>query len=311
MTLCAVKFGAPFIHIQNIWVESNHRRMSEAESSSGESDYENPAPLKPTITTKAKTNSDPPSKTSQKFKPDRATFTMSSSTSDPPTTAEKSYGFSADEMGIGSLQDLSGSINQIVFVNPEDPQSLPKGFVAWVDEGLVEENRVQLWVKKVGILVLLDSPESAEIVASSTNAKLEKNGYGFSFEVPHQDPNFVQALDEIVDIVAGKTSKTLRDPDGKLFANKVSLIIQWHFVSQMKKNLTDLLTLTLAQNCSDESGKCLSFKKQYQVSRSHRETTTKDDHTCPFPVLLQQHPLQRCQGRRSVHPEASCHRNFR
>ena len=222
------KEGAEYVQSlkHRIWTESNHRRMSEAESSSGESDYESTSSLKPeiytTTTRKAKKASDPPQQI-QQFKPVQATFTMSSSGSDPPATVKKSYGFSIDELGISGLRHLSTSLNQIVFVNPEDPKSSPKGFASWEDEVLVKENRAELWIKRVAVLVILDSPESAEIVASC-NAKLEKDGYGFSFEVPHQDPNFVKSFEEIVEIVAKKSSKTLKDPDGTLFSNKVSPI---------------------------------------------------------------------------------------
>jgi hypothetical protein len=93
-----------------------------------------------------------------------------------------------------------------VFINPEDPVSLPKGFIAWDDGVLVKENGTQLWVKKTGILAILDSPESALIVVTS-NAKLEKNGQGFVFDVPRQDPNFVEELNEIVRIVGKETSR--------------------------------------------------------------------------------------------------------
>lgn len=199
------------------WAESNHRRMSE--HNSAESDYESIASEEPKITPKAKaTKSSNSRQNSSHFKPAPATFTINP---DPPTTKKKSYGFSIDELGIGNLQGHSKPLNQIVFVNPEEPETLPKGFVVWDDEVLVEEMGVKLWIQKVGVLAILDSPESAVIVAS-TDAKLEKDGRGFSFGVPLQDPNFIKSLDDIKKIVVKKSFKTLGDADGMLFANKVS-----------------------------------------------------------------------------------------
>ena len=98
--------------------------------------------------------------------------------SDPPTTMTNCWGFDVDDLKLNDLFAHSKSLNQIVLINPEDPVSLPKGFIAWDDEVLIEEKGTQLWVKKIGVLAILDSTESA-LIAVTSNAKLEKNDQGF------------------------------------------------------------------------------------------------------------------------------------
>ena len=59
--------------------------------------------------------------------------------SDPPTTITNSWGFYVDDLKLNDFFAHSKSLNQVVRINPEDHVSLPKGFIAWDDEVLVEE----------------------------------------------------------------------------------------------------------------------------------------------------------------------------
>lgn len=194
----------------------SHRGHDDYMSDSGDVsdlDIESPPPTpkKLASTNKASTKKKPPVR---RFLPEPASFIMAE---DPPTDNSFAYGFSSSELGLD--YDTIHRCNRIYALDPQDPSTFPNGYIAWEDRIKVRVQGTDLLKDRVAVLIEMPSAAAATEV---TTVKLEKSGHGFMISMCAQDPHFASEFEDIKEEVAAQAGATEDDPDGTLFADRVS-----------------------------------------------------------------------------------------